>query len=34
MDVDELKTLLSEIKTDVKARIGKLASLEKLRQLG
>ena len=33
MDVDELKTLLSEIKTDVKARIGELASLEKLRQL-
>ncbi|MCH8969854.1 MAG: phenylalanine--tRNA ligase subunit alpha [Planctomycetes bacterium] len=33
MDVDELKKLLSEIKTDVKARIGELASLEKLRQL-
>ncbi len=33
MDVDELKTLLSEIKTDVKTRISELASLEKLRQL-
>ena len=33
MDVDELTTLLSEIKTDVRARIGDLASLEKLRQL-
>ena len=33
MDMDELKTLLAEIITDVKARIGDLASLEKLRQL-